>query len=169
MWPILLYGSEVWGAYEYDSNQENFHKWDKSPREAVHAHFLKRLLGVNQSTTNVMIRTLKNKAPPSYPTWFIYMKQISDTKSDLQRPSIHKSLSIKQEISENAPQFDNCDVSHATVPNENFNIFNRSKTFLSKCLKQGYHKIWKSMLNQTNKFLCYRKHKWNIELESYLL
>ena len=27
--PLLLYGSEVWGAYEYDSNQEHFHKWDK--------------------------------------------------------------------------------------------------------------------------------------------
>ena len=27
--PILLYGSEVWGAHEYNSNQENLHKWDK--------------------------------------------------------------------------------------------------------------------------------------------
>ena len=34
--PILLYRSEVWGAYEYNSNQENLHKWDKSPIEAVH-------------------------------------------------------------------------------------------------------------------------------------
>ena len=37
--PILLYGSEVWGAYEYNSNQENLHKWDKSPIEAVHTQF----------------------------------------------------------------------------------------------------------------------------------
>ena len=51
--PILLYGSEVWGAYEYNSNQENLHKWDKSPIKAVHTQFLKRLLGVNRSTTNV--------------------------------------------------------------------------------------------------------------------
>ena len=40
--PILLYGSEVWGAYEYNySNQENLYKWDKSPIEAVHTRFLK--------------------------------------------------------------------------------------------------------------------------------
>ena len=52
--PILLYGSEVWGAYEYNRNQENLHKWDKSPVEVVHTQFLKRLLGVNRSTTNVM-------------------------------------------------------------------------------------------------------------------
>ena len=56
-----------------------------------------------------------------------------------------------------------------TVPNENFNIFNKSKTFLSKCLTQGYHKIWKSMLNQTSKSLCYRKHESNINLDPYLL
>ena len=56
--PILLYGSEVWGAYEYNSNQENPHKWDKSPIEAVHTQFLKRLLGVNRSTANVKSRIL---------------------------------------------------------------------------------------------------------------
>ena len=54
--PILLYGSEVWGVYEYDNYQENFHKWHKSPIKAVHTQFLKRLLGVNLSTTNIMTR-----------------------------------------------------------------------------------------------------------------
>ena len=34
---------------------------------------------------------------------------------------------------------------------------------------QGHHKNWKSMLNQTSKSLCYRKHKLNIKLEPYLL
>ena len=56
--PILLYGSEVWGAYEYNSNQENLHKWDKSPIEAVHTQFLKRLLGFNRSTRNIKSRIL---------------------------------------------------------------------------------------------------------------
>ena len=98
---------------------------------------------------------------------YAYEKQIFETKSDLQRPNIHKYfLSIKQEILKNALQFDNCDVSHA---NENFDIFKRNKTFLSKYLKQGYHKKWKSMLNQTSKSLCYCKHKPNIKLEPYLL
>ena len=32
-------------------------------------------------------------------------------------------LNIKQEILENAPQFDNCNVSYATAPNENFFFF----------------------------------------------
>ena len=161
--PILLYGSEVWGAYEYNSNQENLHKWDKSPIEAVHTQFLKRLLGVNRSTTNLMIlaetgcypliiaiksrilnfiKHIEKQGPTqlSYMT-YTYEKQIFETKCGLQRPNIHKYfLNIKQKILENTPKFDNCDVSHTTVPNENFNIFNRSKTFLCKCLKQGYRK-----------------------------
>ena len=58
--PILLYGSEVWGAYEYNSNQENLHKWDI---EAVHTQFLKRFLGVNRSTINVMIRAETGSYP----------------------------------------------------------------------------------------------------------
>ena len=67
---------------------------------------------------------------------YAYEKQIFETKSYLKRPNIHKYfLSIKQEILENTPHFDNCDVLHTTVPIENFSIFNRSKTFLSKCLK----------------------------------
>ena len=37
------------------------------------------------------------------------------------------TLTIKQEILENAPQFDKM---------KSFNIFNRSKTFLSKCMSQ---------------------------------
>ena len=43
--PVLLYGSEVWGAYEYNSNQENLHKWDKSPIETVHTQVFKKTPG----------------------------------------------------------------------------------------------------------------------------
>ena len=39
--PVLLYGSEVWGASECNSNQEDLHKWDKSLIEAVHIQFLR--------------------------------------------------------------------------------------------------------------------------------
>ena len=128
------------------------------------------IIAIKSRTLN-FIKHIEKQCPTqlSYMA-YTYQKQIFETKSDLQRPNIHKYfLSIKQEILENTPKFDNCDVSHTTVPNENFNIFNRSKTFLCKCLKQGYHKRWKSMLNQTSKSLCYCKHKLNIKLEPYLL
>ena len=50
--PILLYGSELWGAY----TNMDWKKWDKSKIERTHTQFLKRLLGVNRSTTNLMAR-----------------------------------------------------------------------------------------------------------------
>ena len=51
--PILTYGSETWAAYlDYDSKS-----WDQTPIEKCHTQFLKRLLGVNRSATNVMVRS----------------------------------------------------------------------------------------------------------------
>ena len=52
MVPILEYGSEVWAPY-LNPDQD---KWDATPIERVHTQFLKRLLGVNRSTTNILAR-----------------------------------------------------------------------------------------------------------------
>ena len=50
--PILLYGSEVWGAFEKSCIKQ----WDKTDIEKVHTQFLKRIIGVNRSTTNDLVR-----------------------------------------------------------------------------------------------------------------
>ena len=50
--PILLYGSEIWAPFlNYD-----WKKWEATSIEKVHTQFLKRILGVNRSTTNAMVR-----------------------------------------------------------------------------------------------------------------
>ena len=51
--PILLYGSEVWGTYMGHTDMK---KWDQTPIEKVHTQFLKRMLGVNYSSTNILVR-----------------------------------------------------------------------------------------------------------------
>ena len=51
--PILLYGSEVWGPF----TNTDWEKWDSTQIEKVHTQFLKRILGVNRSTTNVLVRS----------------------------------------------------------------------------------------------------------------
>ena len=51
--PILTYGSEVWAPFI----DHDWIKWDSSPIEKVHTQFLKRILGVNRSSTNVMARS----------------------------------------------------------------------------------------------------------------
>ena len=50
--PILLYGSEVWCTFMVN----DYRKWELSPIENVHTQFLKRMLGVNYSTTNILVR-----------------------------------------------------------------------------------------------------------------
>ena len=51
--PILLYGNEVWDPFmNFDWKRRDNTQIDK-----IHTQFLKRLLGVNISTTNVLIRT----------------------------------------------------------------------------------------------------------------
>ena len=50
--PILLYGSEIWRAYtNIDHN-----KWESTPIEKLHTQLIKRILGVNRSTTNILVR-----------------------------------------------------------------------------------------------------------------
>jgi hypothetical protein len=46
--PILLYNSEVWGAYIDD----DFTKWDKSSTEKTHLKYCKLYLGVNRKASN---------------------------------------------------------------------------------------------------------------------
>ena len=50
--PILLYGSEVWAPYI----THDYTKWESTPIERIRTQYLKRLLGVNRSTTNILVR-----------------------------------------------------------------------------------------------------------------
>ena len=55
--PILLYASEVWEPF---MNQEST-KWDYNDIEKTYLQFLKRILGTNRSTTNILIRGELNR------------------------------------------------------------------------------------------------------------
>ena len=50
--PILLYGSETWGAYD----NMNIKKWEKDPVERLHTQFYKLFLGLNKRAPNVVAR-----------------------------------------------------------------------------------------------------------------
>ena len=52
--PILLYGSEVWGAYECNTTKISV-GLGKLTIETVQTQFIKRLIGVNKSATNIMV------------------------------------------------------------------------------------------------------------------
>ena len=57
--PILLYGSEIWEPYiNYNTT-----KWEKSDTEKVQSQFIKRLLRLNRSTSNILSRAEVGKFP----------------------------------------------------------------------------------------------------------
>ena len=51
--PILLYGSEVWAPY----HNYNYDTWDTCETEKCHTQFLKRILGWDVFSPNLMIRS----------------------------------------------------------------------------------------------------------------
>ena len=57
--PILLYGSEIWGAYD----NMNFKKWENDPVERQHTQFYKHFLGLNRRAPNVVARNETGRLP----------------------------------------------------------------------------------------------------------
>ena len=57
--PILLYGCEVWGPYL----NFNYTSWESTPIEKLHKQNIKRLLGVNRSTTNILTQAETGRHP----------------------------------------------------------------------------------------------------------
>ena len=55
--PILLYASEVWEPFLHQESG----MWDYNELEKTHLQFLKPILGVNRSTTNIRVRGELNR------------------------------------------------------------------------------------------------------------
>ena len=75
--PILLYASEVWEPYL----KLDYSKWDASPLEKVHTQFMKSILGINRSTTNLMVRGDMGRAPLKCQIISRNIKYINQTKN----------------------------------------------------------------------------------------
>ena len=57
--PILLYSSEVWGAYD----KIDLSKWEKDPIEKLHTQFYKYYMGLNRRAPNVVSRNEVGRLP----------------------------------------------------------------------------------------------------------
>ena len=161
--PILLYGAEVWGPYVF-TNQAN---WEKLETEKVHTQFLKRILGCDIHTSNVMTRTELGRSP-------LYCKVIRKTVSFIQS-IVAKPDSLVYEA-----------LQYEKVINDDKNIFQMIKTFtpfhgidlktfgsltksdIFRQIEACYNEIWRTELANLSKAETYKKVKSNIGLETYL-
>ncbi|XP_022809214.1 uncharacterized protein LOC111346174 [Stylophora pistillata] len=79
--PILLYGSEVWGVYD----KEDLFAWEKDEIEKTHINFCKQTLGVNKQCLNVAARNEMGRLPlkltieTSIIKFWIHLRNLQDT------------------------------------------------------------------------------------------
>ena len=166
--PILLYGSEVWGPYL--NRNQNF--WDNSEVERMHTQFLKRLLGVNRSTTNALVRGELGRYPLSIP---LNCRTNSFIKHILNESKPHSLVSQALEY-ENSVNHRPTIASYVNNLNDDLkkNELNTdSFTSLTKhatreALIQSHQIQWTNNLNHCPKALSYKTYKSQITYENYL-
>ena len=165
----MLHGCEVWGPYE----DFDLLRWDKTDIEKVHTQFLKRLLGVNVFTTNIMIRAKIGRYPLKINVdaktvgfikhineqtdyqlsklTYVHEKQIADKCN---RPNIFRFLQKTEEKMKRPDKINSID--------------QLNKVKIKDALKTQYLTSWREYLNKTNKSLTIRQYKDNIKPSPYL-
>ncbi len=166
--PILLYGSEVWGPYL--NRNQNF--WDSCKIERIHTQFLKRLLGVNRSTTNALVRGELGRYPLSIPLncrTNNFIKHIINESEPLSLVS----QALKYENSINHRQTITSYMNNLTDNPTEDGLNTESITLLSKhatkeTLIQEHQIQWKNHMSDCPKALSYKTYKSQITYENYL-
>ena len=159
--PILLYGSEVWAPYlNYNDT-----KWDNTIVERVHTQFLKRLLGVNRSTTNVLVRSelgrnsLQEQIILRNINYLNYL-ECKDESSLASQAAKYEVLQGRTSVYSLLTQYE--------LKFETFNFNTLSNAKLRKLVKENFNTLWKNQVSLFPKAETYRKFKENVKYENYL-
>ena len=157
--PILLYGSEVWGPYmDYD-----YLSWESSNVERVQTQFLKRILGCNIQTSNLMVRGETGVRPLLLN---IIKKVINYTNSVKQRPHSTVFSAFNFELNnDTSPNFSSFVKKFDLECNT---IYEKSKNDLNKLCVGNYDRFWWTQINNSSKASSYITFKRNICYENYL-
>ena len=160
--PILLYGAEVWAPY----CNYNFLNWDKSETEKIHTQFLKRILGCDIHTPNLMVRAELGRRPllcNAIRRSVLYIKHTGFHDNSLANDTLNEEISSNVELTilYLAQKF-TCYFSESTnykEPKNNLEI--KTQVF------QYYDEIWKNAINVLSKSDSYNLYKTDIKLEKY--
>ena len=166
--PILLYGSEVWEPYL----NQNFEKWDSNSIEKVHLHFMKRLLGVNRSTTNVLIRGELGRYSLQEKCIIKNMRYIKYVKSKDESTLVKQAYNYEMSKSENRTSINN------TIENLNkrideiegghVDLFKTKEKKLKNYINRVFEKEWTKSINNSSKSDTYKLFKLKPSMETYL-
>ena len=157
--PILLYGSEVWGPYmNYD-----YLSWELSKIERVQTQFLKRMLGCNIQTSNIMTRGEVGIRPLLLN---VIKRVVGYTNSIKQRPnSTAYTAFIFESRNDVNPNFCTFVEKHDL---NCINIHEKSKSMLTKICQDSYDRFWWEQINNSPKATSYVTFKRTVNYEKYL-
>lgn len=158
--PILLYGAEVWGAYtDYD-----FSSWEKSKIEMTHVQFIKRVLGCNFNTSNLMARGEVGARPLLIDTIKRIISYINNIKG--RQDTIAHSAYEFETKNDVAPNF-NTFVNKFDLTGDE-GIIGKSNNEIKKICQHYYDRCWKVNITESPKAILYKEFKTNVSLEKYL-
>ena len=155
--PILLYGSEV---------------WELSPIKKVHTQFLKRMLGVNYSTTNILVRRECGRNPLQEDILnhsINYLKYITNKNNN----TVKQALNYER-LKEDTRVTMTCMAKQheekiGAYHKENENIWNISRLKLKSALNHYFNQLWVEQTPLYIKAGIYMLFKNKVGIEDYLV
>ena len=170
--PILLYASETWEPF-LDNDYE---KWEHNEIEKVHVQFLKQLIGVNRSATNLLVRgetnrhSLQQEVLKRHIKYVKYVKEkegdrlvtqafIYEQNRDGNQTFLNTIRRYKAQLQE----------AHGQPPEDSYeNILDIGEDKLKQYIKDIFLNIWKSKLETSIKGETYKSFKDQMSYEPYL-
>ena len=161
--PILLYGSEVWGPFM----NHDWKAWDTTQTERVHTQFLKRILGINRSTTNALARgEVGRHSLQEYITTrnINYIKYIEakNTESLAKQAANYEILHRNERNS----LYSIIAKHEQNITNHNIHLISKSK--LSKLIREEFNILWQAQIASFPKADTFKQFKGNVKFENYL-
>ena len=155
--PILLYGAEVWGPYmDFD-----FSLWEQGKIERVQTQFIKRVLGCNIQTSNIMVRGEVGMRPLLLN---VIRSVVAYTENIKNRPTSTVYAAYDYELHNDVnPNF--C----TFIEKFDLHLQNDvTKNILKKICQDSYDRRWGEEISDSPKATSYAKFKSNVKWESYL-
>ena len=156
--PILLYGCEVREPYL----DINYDKWYDNPIEKVHTQFLKRLIGVNRNSSNVLVMRELGRLPlqaKAFNNNINYLKYISlkeDTTIVKQAYQYEKSKLGRRTTIENSLNKVNIHYAQSDIL---ANVLTTSRSTLKQKINKLFQEKWRIKLTLSPKADTYKLFK----------
>ena len=171
--PILLYASEIWEPF---LNQD-YDKWDRNEVEKVHLQFMKQIMGVNRSTTNILVRGELNrhsmqrevlKRHIKYVQYVTFKEGNRLVKQALIYELSRADTPYLSTIHRHAEELQSLHGKFHPYRNPHENLLEISEEKLKKYTWQIFEGIWKTKLDNSIKGQTYKNFKSQKKYEPFL-